>query len=110
MWQPKQVWAEHIWLQVLVPQDQFGCSLLHPQIWSCTVARVRLNGLENRDHYWARELFLVVPKVRTRVVFGCDLLRHNELETKITLITSLVPRPRPAFRRFQYGKAGEGLE
>ena len=23
---------------------------------------------------------------------------------------SLVPRPRPAFRRFQYGKAGEGLE
>ena len=24
--------------------------------------------------------------------------------------SSLVPRPRPAFRRFQYGKAGEGLE
>ena len=24
-------------------------------------------------------------------------------------VISLVPRPRPAFRRFQYGKAGEGL-
>ena len=25
------------------------------------------------------------------------------------ICVSLVPRPRPAFRRFQYGKAGEGL-
>ena len=24
-------------------------------------------------------------------------------------VTSLVPRPRPAFHRLQYGKAGEGL-
>ena len=33
-------------------------------------------------------------------VFTCE---------SVTLGTSLVPRPRPVFCRFQYGKAGEGL-
>ena len=29
---------------------------------------------------------------------------------QVQLVCSLVPRPRPAFRRLQYGKAVEGLE
>ena len=28
----------------------------------------------------------------------------------VLFVVSLVPRPRPAFRRLQYGKAVEGLE
>ena len=38
-------------------------------------------------------------KVGTLAIFKLSLLDN-----------SLVPRSRPAFRRFQYGKAGEGLE
>ena len=47
-----------------------------------------------------------------------ESLKHNTTLEKLMLskkcepplFPSLVPRPRPAFRRFQYGKAGEGLE
>ena len=34
---------------------------------------------------------------------------HDVIIIVIIICHSLVPRPRPAFHRFQYGKAGEGL-
>ena len=52
-----------------------------------------------------------VTQTNTREVYVTRTNWISPTKTITTTITpSLVPRPRPAFRRLQYGKAVEGLE
>ena len=75
--------------------------------WSSEERQWHINCLEALAAFHAVKCFVRDRKSITMLL----RMDHTTAVTYVNKLggTSLVPRPRPAFRRLQYGKAGEGL-